>query len=118
VPHSVLTGRPTPPPGEPLFTEEDTAGAIALAEEERDTCPSCGHLKVWCRDQENRFSFEPHQEFCWASYRLADHRKAEIEKMSDSQRASVQVAARFREGHEPDIEAGLGLPDDQQDDGE
>jgi hypothetical protein len=108
----VFTGRPTPAPGEPLFTEEDTAGALALAEEERDTCPSCGYPKVWCRDPANQFgAFDVAQEFCWATYRLADYRKAKVENMSESQRASVQLAARFREGREPDFDAGLGLGD-------
>lgn len=105
-------GRPMPGPGEPLFTEDDTAAVIALAEEERDTCPACGYPKAWCRDPGNQFgAFEPHQEFCWATYRLADHRSAVVEKMSDAQRASVQISARFREGREPDIEAGLELGD-------
>lgn len=106
----MFTGRPTPAPGEPLFTEEDTAAAVALAEEERDTCSSCGMPKAWCRDPANQFGvFEPDQEFCWVSYRLADHKKAKFEQMSDSQRASVHLSAKFRQGHEPDIDAGLGL---------
>jgi hypothetical protein len=105
----VFTGRPTPAPGEPLFTEDDTAAALALAEEERDTCPACGFLKVWCRDPNNQFgAFEPHVEFCWATYRLADHRSM-IEQMGESQRAAAQVSPRFREGREPDLTAGLDL---------
>lgn len=102
-----------PQPGEPLFLEEDTALAVALAEEERDTCPSCGYQKAWCRDPANQFgAFDVQQEFCWASYRLADHRAAKFEALSDSQRASVQVWATFREGREPDVEAGLNLAED------
>jgi hypothetical protein len=31
--------------------------------------------------------------------------------MGDSQRAALQLSARFREGREPDIDAGLGLGD-------
>jgi len=118
----VFTGRPTPAPGEPLFTKEDTAGALALAEEERDTCPSCGYLKVWCRDPANQFgAFDVDEEFCWATYRLADYRKSK--DYGESQAASVQLAVRFREGREPDIEAGLdlvsqdGQPDGESDDG-
>lgn len=111
--HSVFTGRVVGP-GEPEFLPEDTDGAIALAEEERDTCPSCGMQKAWCRDPVNQFGvFEPHQEFCWASYRLADFRKAKFDKLSESQQASWQVWAGFREGHEPAIEAGLDLGADQ-----
>ena len=115
----MFTGRPTPAPGEPLFTEEDTGLAVALAEEERDTCPACGYLKSWCRDPANQFgTFEPHEEYCWASYRLADYSKANGDKLSDSQRAAIQVSARFREGREPDVDAGLGLAEDaaQRDD--
>ncbi|CAM5681209.1 MULTISPECIES: hypothetical protein [Streptomyces] len=35
-------GRPMPQPGEPLWTEEDRAWALALAQVEADTCPDCG----------------------------------------------------------------------------
>ncbi|MFH8752934.1 hypothetical protein ACH4GK_17935 [Streptomyces rimosus] len=31
-----------PQPGEPLWTEEDRAWALALAQVEADTCPDCG----------------------------------------------------------------------------
>jgi hypothetical protein len=85
-----------------------------LAEEEQDTCPSCGKLKVWCRDPANQFgTFDVDQEFCWATYRLADYRKAKVEIMGDSQRASVQLAVRFRDGREPDLTAGLDLAVDE-----
>ncbi|WP_261994319.1 hypothetical protein [Streptomyces sp. t39] len=30
-------------PGEPLWTDEDRAWALALADVERDVCPDCGH---------------------------------------------------------------------------
>ena len=111
MPRSILLGRPWPAPGEPLFTTEDTDYAIALAEEERDTCPACGMPKAWCRDPVNQFGFEPAEAFCWATYRLADHRAARFEAMSESQRAAVQLSARFRDGVEPDLEAGLDLGD-------
>lgn len=120
MPHSIFTGRPWPQPGEPLFTEDDTAKAVALAEEERDTCPACGMPKVWCRDPANQFgAFEPVTDFCWVAYRLADHRAAVVEKMSDSQRAAAQVSVRFREGREPDLSAGLEPTggEDGEDDG-
>jgi hypothetical protein len=60
--------------------------------------------------------FDAEHEFCWVSYRLADHRKV-VDKMSESQRAAVQVSARFREGREPDVYAGLGLSADEAADG-
>lgn len=108
VPRSIFLGRPWPQPGEPLFTAEDTAWALALAEEERDTCPLCGYLKAWCRDPRNQFgAFEVQDDFCWATYRLADHRKAV--GWTDSQVAAAQPAVRFSAGREPDLDAGLDL---------
>lgn len=104
-------GRPWPQPGEPLFTIEDTEYAIALAEEERDTCPSCGMPKVWCRDPANQFAFVPHEEQCHATYALAAHRKNVDENRSDESRAAVQMSARFLAGREPDLGAGLDLAD-------
>jgi hypothetical protein len=77
--------------------------------------------KAWCRNPANQFGvFEPHDEFCWASYRLSDFRKSKFHKLSEAQQASWQVWAGFREGHEPDIEAGLDLEvaeDDQSEGG-
>ncbi|MFJ2631056.1 hypothetical protein ACIO6U_03705 [Streptomyces sp. NPDC087422] len=32
-----------PAPGEPLWTDEDRAWALALAQVEADVCPDCGH---------------------------------------------------------------------------
>jgi len=110
VPHSIFTGRPTPAPGEPLFLEEDTAAALALAEEERDTCRSCGLPKAWCRDPANQFgAFEAHEDTCFATYALAIHRKGVDDKRSDETRVATQTSVRFVPGREPDVEAGLGL---------
>jgi len=93
-----------------LFLEEDTAAALALAEEERDTCPSCGLPKAWCRDPANQFAaFEAHEDTCFATYALAVHRKGVDDKRSDETRAATQTSVRFAAGREPDIEAGLGL---------
>lgn len=112
MPHSIFTGRPTPAPGEALFLEEDTAAAVALAEEERDTCPSCGLPKVWCRDPANQFAgFEAHEETCFATYALAIHRNGVDKKRSDESRAATQMSVRFADGKSPDLEAGLGLGD-------
>lgn len=114
MPHSVFTGRPTPAPGEPLFLDEDTAGALALAEEERDTCPSCGMPKAWCRDPRNQFGvFEPTEEQCHVSYVLATRREAWGDR-PDVQRAATQLSVRFADGKAPDYEAGLGLAEQEQ----
>jgi hypothetical protein len=113
VPHSVFTGRIVGP-GEPQFLAEDTDGAIALAEEEADTCGQCGMLRVWCRDPDHQFSFEAHEEVCWPTYRLAQERNKDTFKgYDDATRTAVQLSARFRDGHEPDLTAGLELGDQE-----
>lgn len=43
VPRSVLLGRPTPGPGEPLWLPEDRWWALALLEVEATACRDCGH---------------------------------------------------------------------------
>jgi hypothetical protein len=107
----VFTGRVVGP-GEPEFLREDTDGAIALAEEERDTCPSCGMPKAWCRDGANQFAFDPEDSVCWPTYRLAQHRNSDKFKgYDDATQVAVQVSARFRDGREPDVVAGLDLGD-------
>lgn len=106
----MFTGRVVEP-GEPEFLVEDTDGAIALAEEEAATCPSCGLLKVICRDKDNQFAFEPHEEQCHVTYTLAAHRKSVDEKRSEETKAATQTSARFREGFAPDLTAGLDLGD-------
>lgn len=67
-------------------------------------------LKVWCRDPANQFAFEPVEEVCWPTYRLAQHRNGDKFKgKHDDTKAATQVAARFRQGREPDLDAGLDL---------
>jgi hypothetical protein len=85
---------------------------IALAEEERETCPSCGFPKAWCQDPRAQFgAFEAHESTCFATYALAMHRKGVDEKRTDETRVSTQTSIRFAPGREPDLEAGLGLAD-------
>lgn len=122
MPRSILLGRPMPQPGEPLFTDEDTAYAMALAEEEAATCPSCGLLKAVCRDPEFQFAFEVHEEQCHATKALADHQlKSEWTKKHEATRAATQLSARFREGKQPALEVGLeleALAEDENDGGD
>jgi len=99
-----------PQPGEPLFTDEDTAYAIALAEEEAATCSSCGLLKVVCRDPEYQFAFEVHEEQCHATYALADRQRTWQDR-PEVQKVATQLSARFREGKQPPIDVGLELAD-------
>lgn len=109
MPRSVLLGRVVGP-GEPLFTDEDTAYAMALAEEEAATCPSCGMLKVVCRDANYQFAFEPHEEQCHVTKRLAEHRaSAAWAAKAETTQQSTQVSARFRDGYEAPFDVGLGL---------
>jgi hypothetical protein len=111
VPHSIFTGRPWPRPGEPLFLQDDTDLAVALALEERDTCPSCGLPKAWCRNNDKgRASFDVSEEMCWATRRLAIRQDADDKnKVNPIDRRATQLSVRFRPGYEPDIGAGLNI---------
>lgn len=119
MPRSVLLGRPLPAPGEPLFTDEDTAYAVALAEEEQATCPSCGLLKVVCRDPAYQFAFEARQEQCHAMAALAAFQQSPAwTGKHDSTKAATQLSVGFRAGAEAPLDAGLDLlheDDDQAD---
>lgn len=110
----MFTGRVVQP-GEPEFLREDTDLALALAEEEADTCSSCGFPKAWCRDPRHQFSFDADESVCWPSYRLAQHRAhTDFDKKDETTRAAVQLAARFRSdpAHQPNMLAGLDLPEE------
>ena len=107
----MFTGRVVEP-GEPMFLREDTDGAIALEEEERDTCPACGMPKAWCRDPANQFGvFQPAEEQCHATYALTAYGNQVNESRDEATRAAVQMWAGFADGKEPDPTAGLDLPD-------
>ncbi len=89
---------------------------MALAAEERDTCPSCGMLKVWCRDAKNgRARFAAVSDFCWATYYMALRHEKLAEEAHPSTKAATQVYAKFREGGEPDPYEGLELGDAEVD---
>lgn len=109
MPHSIFTGR-VQQPGEPLFLDTDTAAAIALAEEERDTCTKCGYLKAWCREGSllDLHRFEVEEETCWATYRLAARREKLAKAHRETQDARL-LSVRFRDGYTPDLAAGLGF---------
>ena len=98
-------------PGEPVFLPEDTAKAVALAEEERDTCGSCGYPKAWCRGKGSQVTdYEVAQETCQATYRLAMFRESdEWKNRHPASQAGTQMYPRFREGHEPPVTAGLDI---------
>lgn len=96
-----------------MWLPGDRAAAVALAEEQADTCPSCGMPKAWCRDPGNQFAFDAREETCWPTWRLAQRRESgEWKQMHDATRQAKQLSARFRKGYEPDVGAGLGLDSD------
>jgi hypothetical protein len=67
--------------------------------------------KAWCRDPANQFdAFVPHEEQCHVTYVKAAHRQQMAEKRDEVTHAAVQTSARFRDGFEPDMAAGLDLP--------
>lgn len=109
MPHSIFTGR-IQQPGEPYFLDTDTAAVIALAEEERDTCPKCGFLKAWCREGSllDLHRFEVEEETCWVTYRLAAKREALSKAHRETQEAR-QLSVRFAKGYTPDMVAGLDI---------
>jgi len=96
-------------PGEPEFLPEDTDLLVALAEEERDTCPQCGYPKVWCRDPANQFAFQAVEEQCHATYALVAYRLGVDKERDAPARAAAQTYTRFYKGREPDLLAGLDL---------
>lgn len=57
MPRSIFLGRPWPEPGEPLWTDEDRAWAIALIFEESEVCPGCGQPISECIDPRNEFAY-------------------------------------------------------------
>ncbi len=114
----MFTGRPWPATGEALFTTDDTDLAVALALEERDTCPSCGLPMVWCRDGKAYpfTDYEVTEQVCQPTLRLERYRESDGWKTKHAAtQAATRLSTRFREGREPDIDAGLGLPGADQD---
>lgn len=65
MPRSVFLGRVVAP-GEPLFTEEDRAWALALAEVEADTCPDCGQPWSEATDPKNEEQYKAELILCHA----------------------------------------------------
>jgi hypothetical protein len=66
--------------------------------------------KAWCRDPGNQFAFEPHEQMCFPTWRLAQFRESDGWKNKHTAtKQATQIAARFRKGYEPDVGAGLEL---------
>jgi hypothetical protein len=110
--HSVFTGRVVGT-GEPEFLPEDTDGAVALAEEEGDTCPACGRPMAICRSPDVKWTdLDVVEEECHFTMRIAQHTVGDKWRgKSPESRASTMLGTRFREDREPDWTAGLDLRD-------
>jgi hypothetical protein len=68
--------------------------------------------KVWCRDPANQFAFVVTEEQCHVTATQAAHQLSpDWEKKHEATKRATQVSARFRDGREPDFEAGLDLGD-------
>lgn len=59
-------GRPWPQPGEPLFTAEDTALAVALQEVEDSTCSGCHQPVNESFDPANAEAYDVRRPICFA----------------------------------------------------
>jgi hypothetical protein len=79
-----------------------------LAEEEADTCPSCGMLKVFCRNKDYQYGFRVVEEQCHATYALAAN-QVENKNRDDTTRRAIQTSVRFGSEVQPDLLAGLDL---------
>ena len=77
-----------------MFTQVDTAWALALEEQEAaeaaEKCPLCGLPVSVCRDPANEFRFDAAPEKCAAAYAIAI-KQAEWNK--DNAEANVRSAA-------------------------
>ena len=79
MPRSVFLGR-VPIPGEPLWTAEDRAWAIALLEYEADLCSGCGQPRSESTDSKNEFRYSPTVLVCHGCRKVA----TESEKWAES----------------------------------
>ncbi len=95
VPHSILTGR-TPREGQPLWTSQDTALAVALTALEAVTC-SCGHDRRESMSVENEYAYVADAVRCHAC--AARDRAAEAFAKQDG--ATAGLAFRVRRKDEP-----------------
>jgi hypothetical protein len=104
-------GRTVPGPGEPLFLPEDTGAVVALAEEERDTCPACGYPKAVCRagTLEDLGRLELHEETCWVTYRKALRQDVLTKEASSATQQARQLSVRLKKDRLADYAAGLDV---------
>ena len=93
VPHSILTGR-APIQGQPLWTAQDTALAVALTALEAATC-SCGHDRRESMDAANEYGYVADAVRCHAC--AARDRAAEAYAKQDGSTAGLMFTVRRRD---------------------
>lgn len=93
VPHSILTGR-AHRDGQPLWTAQDTALAVALTTVEAATC-ACGHDRRESMNADNEFSYVAEAVRCHAC--AARDRAAEAYAKADGQMAGLAFAVKRKD---------------------
>lgn len=81
-----------PESGEPLWTEEDRAWAIALTLEENEVCPGCNQPIAECTDPRNEFGY--YQAAVWRCHACTT-KDAEAEKFGDA-KPGIYLSVRRR----------------------
>jgi hypothetical protein len=91
VPRSLFLGRPLPGPGEPLWTEDDRAWALALLQVEAEACTGCGQILADSTnpDSEGRWTAEVLR--CHACTTAAHHAEKFQQAGGDGHGAHVRV---------------------------
>lgn len=90
VPHSILTGRVVAD-GQPLWTAQDTALAVALTAIEAATC-ACGHDRRESMDSANEYGYVAEAVRCHAC--AARDRAAEAYQKQDGSMAGLAFAVK------------------------
>lgn len=87
-------GRPLPAPGEPLWTGEDRAWALALLELEADTCSGCGQSISESMDPDREDAWRAEVLRCHACTAAARHVESWQKQGGDQRGAHVRVTKR------------------------
>lgn len=87
-------GRPMPRPGEPLWTPEDRAWALALAVVEAESCSGCGQPLAQTLDPELEEAWRAEVVRCHACAAAATHVEGWQSSGGDTRGAQVRVTRR------------------------
>ncbi len=105
IPHSLFLGRPNPAPGQPTWTDDDRAKALAWQADRADHCSGCGQRQSDWRDEKGKELVDPPFELvetlCPACAVL-EERQAEDQESKKRPRPGLKLA--FRRVAEPDAE--------------